>query len=111
MAGYEVDFIHVGTGEKNGDAIAVRYGEPNAYKVIVYDGGTKASGEALVEHIEKVYGTTHVDYVVNSHLWVLTLVPALRRSRRKKHRSIADASSQAHASRRNCSPATRCRAP
>lgn len=67
MAGYELDFIQVGTGERNGDAIAVRYGEPGAYKIIVYDGGTKASGETLVDHIKTHYGTSYVDFVVNSH--------------------------------------------
>ncbi|RXT03693.1 MBL fold metallo-hydrolase [Ammoniphilus sp. CFH 90114] len=34
---------------------------------MVIDGGTKDSGRALVDHIKKYYGTTVVDYVVNSH--------------------------------------------
>lgn len=67
MSGYEIEFIQVGTGEKNGDAIVVRYGEPGAYKIMVYDGGTKASGQKVVDHIKQHYGVTHVDYVVNSH--------------------------------------------
>jgi beta-lactamase superfamily II metal-dependent hydrolase len=65
--GCEIDFLPVGNGDKSGDAIAVRYGYPGNYKVMVYDGGTKESGEALVEHIRKHYGTSYVDYVVNSH--------------------------------------------
>jgi beta-lactamase superfamily II metal-dependent hydrolase len=65
--GYEIDFLPVGNGDKSGDAIAVRYGEPGDYKVMVVDGGTKESGQALVDHIREHYGTTHVDYVVNSH--------------------------------------------
>ncbi|WP_035998175.1 MBL fold metallo-hydrolase [Paraburkholderia caribensis] len=65
--GIEVDFLPVGEGEHSGDAICVRWGVPGDYKVMVYDGGTEASGKALVEHIKKYYGTTHVDYVVNSH--------------------------------------------
>ena len=55
--GCEIDFLPVGNGDKSGDAIAVRYGYPGNYKVMVYDGGTKESGEALVEHIRKHYGT------------------------------------------------------
>ena len=34
---------------------------------MVIDGGTLASGEALVEHIQEIYGTSTVDLVVNSH--------------------------------------------
>lgn len=65
--GYEIDFMPVGNGERSGDAIAVRYGAPSNYKVMVYDGGTKESGQALVDHIKKYYQTSRVDYVVNSH--------------------------------------------
>ncbi|MBD5801885.1 ComEC family competence protein [Azoarcus sp. Aa7] len=65
--GYEIDFLPVGSGERSGDAICVRYGSPGNYKVMVYDGGTKESGEALVKHIREHYGTNHVDYVVCSH--------------------------------------------
>lgn len=66
-SGYEIDFLPVGNGERSGDAICVRYGTPGSYKVMVYDGGTKESGEKLVEHIKTFYGTSHVDYVVCSH--------------------------------------------
>ncbi|MBI5920191.1 MAG: MBL fold metallo-hydrolase [Betaproteobacteria bacterium] len=65
--GYEVDFLPVGSGDKSGDAIALRYGEPGSYKVMVIDGGTKESGQKLVEHIKMHYETTHVDYLVNTH--------------------------------------------
>ena len=65
--GYEVDFLPVGNGEKSGDAIAVRYGSIGNYKVMVVDGGTKESGQALVDHIVKHYETTEVDYLVNTH--------------------------------------------
>ena len=34
---------------------------------MVVDGGTKESGKKIVEHIKIYYGTTHVDYVVNTH--------------------------------------------
>lgn len=65
--GYEIDFLPVGNGDKSGDAIVVRYGKPGCYKVMVVDGGTKESGENLVDHIKKYYQTTHVDYLVNTH--------------------------------------------
>jgi beta-lactamase superfamily II metal-dependent hydrolase len=65
--GCEIDFLPVGNGDKSGDAIAIRYGSSGNYKVMVYDGGTKGSGEAIVEHIRKYYNTERVDYVVNSH--------------------------------------------
>ena len=65
--GYEIDFLPVGTGERNGDAIAARFGMDGNYKVLVYDGGTKVAGEALVDHIQTHYKTDRVDYLVNSH--------------------------------------------
>jgi beta-lactamase superfamily II metal-dependent hydrolase len=65
--GYEVDFLPVGKGDKSGDAIVLRYGEQGDYKVMVVDGGTKESGQKLVDHIKSHYGTTHVDYLVNTH--------------------------------------------
>lgn len=64
---YEIEFLPVGNGDKSGDAILVRYGENGQYKIMIVDGGTKESGEALVEHIRKYYKTNYVDYVVNTH--------------------------------------------
>lgn len=34
---------------------------------MVVDGGTKESGQKIVDHIKEHYGTTHVDYLVNTH--------------------------------------------
>ncbi len=68
---YEIDYIPVGTGEKGGDAICMRFGNfnnPEQQYVVVIDGGTKKSGEAIIEHIEKYYGTKYVDLVVATHL-------------------------------------------
>ncbi|SEQ70982.1 hypothetical protein SAMN05216232_3091 [Virgibacillus subterraneus] len=65
--GFEVDFLPVGENSKNGDAIAVRYGHPGNYKVMIVDGGTKQSGEKLVSHIQDYYNTNYVDFVVNTH--------------------------------------------
>ncbi|CAB3805217.1 hypothetical protein LMG28688_06147 [Paraburkholderia caffeinitolerans] len=67
ISSLEIDFLPVGEGEHSGDAIAVRWVQYGVPKVLVYDGGTKASGRALVDHVRLHYGTTHVDYVVNSH--------------------------------------------
>ena len=65
--GYEIDFLPVGNGDSSGDAIAVRWGAPGSYKVLIYDGGTAESGEALVKHVREHYQTERVDYVVSSH--------------------------------------------
>ncbi len=65
--GYEIDFLPVGNGERSGDAIAIRFGTSGNYKILVYDGGTKESGQLLVKHIKEHYNTNFVDYVVNSH--------------------------------------------
>ena len=65
--GYEIDFLAVGSGERSGDAIAMRYGEPGAYFVHVVDGGDSAAGEQLVQHIRTHYGTNHVDAAVLTH--------------------------------------------
>ena len=34
---------------------------------MIVDGGTKDSGNAIVEHVRKYYGTSTVNYVVNTH--------------------------------------------
>lgn len=69
--GFEVDFLPVGNGEKSGDAIAVRFGNlTGSWReqfVMVIDGGTQESGQALVDHIQQVYGTTYVDLAVSTH--------------------------------------------
>jgi len=64
---FEIDFLPAGNGDRSGDAITLRYGQPGAYTIIVYDGGTKDSGAQLVDHIKKYYVTDYVDHVVNSH--------------------------------------------
>lgn len=64
---FEIEFLPVGNGDSSGDAIVIRYGEDNNYKVMVVDGGTKESGEALVTHIKTHYNTNFVDFIVNTH--------------------------------------------
>jgi beta-lactamase superfamily II metal-dependent hydrolase len=69
--GYEVDFLDVGEGERCGDAIAIRYGELTSasptQKIVVIDGGFKASGEALVSHVRNFYHSDRVDLAVLTH--------------------------------------------
>jgi beta-lactamase superfamily II metal-dependent hydrolase len=66
--GFEIEFFPVGEASKAGDAIAVRYGQPGNYEVILIDGGTDASGEAVVEHVKTVYGAhTVVSHVISTH--------------------------------------------
>jgi beta-lactamase superfamily II metal-dependent hydrolase len=69
--GFEVDFLAVGEGEKSGDAICLRFGDPRGTRqeqtICVIDGGTKESGQNLVDHIRTYYCTDHVDYVFNTH--------------------------------------------
>lgn len=68
---YEVDYIPVDGGEKSGDAIVLRFGNLNGQRseqnIVVIDGGFKDSGELLVEHISKYYGTDQVDLVISTH--------------------------------------------
>ena len=69
--GYEIDYIAVGDGERSGDAIAIRYGNLHGTRseqqIVVIDGGTKESGEALVRRIKSEYGTDTVDFAFCSH--------------------------------------------
>jgi beta-lactamase superfamily II metal-dependent hydrolase len=64
----EVEFLPVGEASKAGDAIVVRYGEPNAYELMVVDGGTIDSGKLLVEHVRTEFGNDSViSHLVLTH--------------------------------------------
>lgn len=69
--GFEVDFLPVGEGEKCGDAIAMRFGrlqsDPPQQTVVIIDGGFQESGEALVDHVRRYYGTNDVAAVIATH--------------------------------------------
>jgi beta-lactamase superfamily II metal-dependent hydrolase len=52
----EIEFLAVGGGCKPGDAIIVRYGQPDAYELMVIDGGHTETGETLVSHLKKHFG-------------------------------------------------------
>ena len=68
---YEIDYIPVGDGKKCGDAISLCFGNLSGSReeqtVIVIDGGFKESGEKLVQHINKYYGTDFIDLVISTH--------------------------------------------
>lgn len=63
----EIEFLPVGTGSKPGDAIVIRYGEPNAYELMIVDGGTLESGEALVRHVQANFPGKAIAHVVSTH--------------------------------------------
>ena len=65
---YEIDFLHVGDGERSGDAIALRYEVAGRYRIHVVDGGDLDAGERMVEHIRTYYGNpSRIDAVVCTH--------------------------------------------
>ena len=66
MSYYEIDFLAVET-EKSGDAIPMRYEQNGVTIVHITDGGYLSTGEAVVDHVTNLYGTTHVDHVVVTH--------------------------------------------
>ena len=80
--GIEVEFLPIGDG--NGDAIIVRYTEPNGdFWLHVVDAGRNETGEKMVEHIEAHYGRgISIAHVVLSHAdddHATGLIPVLSR--------------------------------
>jgi beta-lactamase superfamily II metal-dependent hydrolase len=64
---FEIDFLDVETA-KSGDAIAIRYEIGGETFIHVVDGGYIATGDSLVTHIRKHYGSpTFIDNVVVTH--------------------------------------------
>lgn len=64
----EIEFLAVGEGSKAGDAIIVRYGDVNNYKIMVVDGGTAETGQTLVAHLKRHFGPAVVlEHVVLTH--------------------------------------------
>lgn len=63
---YEIEFLDV-ESEKSGDAITVRYSINEEIFVHVIDGGYLETGNSIVEHLDKHYGTKSVDHVVLTH--------------------------------------------
>lgn len=64
---FEIDFLDVHSS-KSGDAIALRYQVNNIQYTHVVDGGFQATGDKVVDHINKYYGApTYIDNVVVTH--------------------------------------------
>lgn len=64
---YEVDYLWVGEKTDTGDAIAMRFTETDALRVVVIDGGNAETGARMVEHVRERYKTEVVDLVVCTH--------------------------------------------
>ena len=64
----EIEFLPVGDASKAGDAIVVRYGEPEAYELMLVDGGTLETGEAIVDHLRQHFGqAVRLSHIVLTH--------------------------------------------
>src|SRR5688572_21385905 len=64
---FEIDFLDV-ESKKSGDAIAMRYGVGGYTYIHVVDGGFQATGDSIVAHLAKYYGTpTNINHVVLTH--------------------------------------------
>lgn len=63
----EIEFLPVGSGSKPGDAIVIRYGEPNSYELMIVDGGTLECGDELVKHVQSYFPGHTVTHVVLTH--------------------------------------------
>ena len=64
----EIEFLPVGDKTKAGDAIVIRYGDINAYKLMLIDGGHAETGDAIVSHILTHFGQGAVlEHVVLTH--------------------------------------------
>jgi beta-lactamase superfamily II metal-dependent hydrolase len=64
----EIEFLAVGEASKAGDAIVIRYGEPDAYNLMLVDGGTTDTGERIVQHIKEQFGEqARLEHVVITH--------------------------------------------
>ncbi len=53
---FEIEFLAVGEASRAGDCILIRYGQPQAPRVMVIDGGTQDSGDALVRLLQGLTG-------------------------------------------------------
>jgi len=64
----EIEFLPVGEKSNAGDAIVVRYGSDDAYKIMLVDGGHTETGEEIIEHLKKHFGQNPVlEHVVITH--------------------------------------------
>jgi glyoxylase-like metal-dependent hydrolase (beta-lactamase superfamily II) len=64
----EIEFLAVGEGAKAGDAIVIRYGDVNAYELMLIDGGHAETGDEIVAHLKEHFGPNPVlEHVVLTH--------------------------------------------
>jgi beta-lactamase superfamily II metal-dependent hydrolase len=64
----EIEFLAVGEASKAGDAVVVRYGEPNQYDIMVVDAGMSDTGIEMAEHLTKYFGeSVVVEHAVLTH--------------------------------------------
>jgi beta-lactamase superfamily II metal-dependent hydrolase len=64
---FEIDFLSV-EAKESGDAIALRYQINGATSIHLVDGGFQDTGDHVVEHVQKYYGTSAVvDRVIATH--------------------------------------------
>lgn len=65
---HEIEFLPVGNGERSGDAIVGRFfSDDGSWRTVAIDGGTRESGEAIVDHVRTHYRTNFINDVVNTH--------------------------------------------
>lgn len=66
---FEVEFQLVGDGDKSGDAITVRFTDPESGQFVVgiIDAGFTETGDRIVEHVGTFYGDVPVDFVLSTH--------------------------------------------
>lgn len=64
----EIEFMAVGDASRAGDAIVIRYGEPDNYKLMLVDGGTTEAGQKVVEHLRQHFGAdVRLEHIVLTH--------------------------------------------
>jgi len=64
----EIEFLAVGKASCAGDAIIVRYGTPQAFKLMLVDGGPAPAGERIVSHLKRHFGAyVELEHVVLTH--------------------------------------------
>jgi hypothetical protein len=64
---FEIDFLDV-ESKKSGDAIPLRYSIDGVTRIHVTDGGFQATGDLVVKHINKYYGSPKfIDAVIVTH--------------------------------------------
>lgn len=65
---FDVEFLPVGDGTKAGDAIVISYGVNEPTELVVVDGGTEDSGNAMVDHIKRHFGAdVTISHMISTH--------------------------------------------